>query len=76
MKARPLSPRMLAELRTVAATGDVSDLHEYAMAGRLAFAARERVLVALLARWLISAEGTGWTVTDKGRAALAAAEPA
>jgi hypothetical protein len=65
-----LTPAMIRELRSFAATGEPSDPIEWHRAQALWFHAREKVLAALLTRGLISDEGSDLAITDAGRAAL------
>jgi hypothetical protein len=68
---KTLSPAMLRELQSIARWGEPSGLEHWHGCGALWFHARERVLSALIRRGLIA---DAETITDAGRAAIAAAE--
>jgi hypothetical protein len=65
-----LTPAMRRELRSIS-TGYPTDAAEWHAAGALWFAARDRVIGALLRRGLIADQCGDYAITDAGRAALA-----
>ncbi len=67
----PLTEAMLRELRAFERTGEPADLCMYGNR-TIAFWSRDKVLAALDRRGLIAAT-PDWTITDAGRAAIAAA---
>jgi hypothetical protein len=72
--SRPLSARMVEELRELERFGEPTDPMEWSHANGLWWRNRERVLDALRSRGLIVSNASGsLDVTDAGRAALAKA---
>ena len=68
---KPLTNAMLRELKSLARTGEPSDLYDWPnVPGALAFHARDRVLGALLRRGLIQDAPGGYELTPAGKGAV------
>jgi len=68
-----LTPAMQRELRYIGRWGEPTGPEEWHGAGALWFHARDRVIGALERRGLIE-QAPDWSITDAGRAVLAAGE--